>query len=87
LSPYVLSYAAACDTQDGKRFYIDVKDKVMKIDQKYSAFYKERAADEFYVYSNKGYVYAVGRIVDGRLPITVRNRWGLDTAGTCELKN
>lgn len=86
LSFNLFAYSAICDTQDGKQFHINVQDKVMKIDQKYSAFYKGRDDEGFYIYSNKGYTYSAGRFNGDVFPIKVKNKWGLNTSGSCKLQ-
>ena len=85
LSLKVFAYTANCQTEDGKQFVISVKNKVMTIDNKYTASYKRRDADGFYIYSNRGYTYSAGKIKNGVMPIKVTNKWGLDTSGYCKL--
>lgn len=79
----LFSYSASCNTDDGKSFDITVKNKVMKIDYKYSAFYQGKTYFGWYEYSNKGYTYKVGSFEGNQFPIKVSNKWGLDTKGTC----
>jgi hypothetical protein len=81
----VFAYTANCQTQDGKQFMISVQNKIMTIDNKYTASYKGRDGDGFYTYSNRGYTYKAGKIERGVMPIKVTNKWGLDTSGYCKL--
>ena len=86
LSSNLYAYSATCDTRDGKQFHISVQNKVMKIDHKYSAFYKGRDDEGYYIYSNKGYTYSTGKFDGDMFPIKVKNKWGIDASGTCKLQ-
>jgi len=79
----LFAYSASCSTNDGKDFDIRVKNKVMTINNKYTAFYRGQTILGWYEYSNKGYTYLIGKFKGNQFPIEVTNKWGLDTEGTC----
>ena len=83
----LFAYSASCGTDDGKDFDIRVKNKVMTIDNKYTAFYRGKTILGWYEYSNKGYTYLIGKFKGNQFPIEVTNKWGLDTEGTCYFDN
>lgn len=79
-------YSANCSTNDGKSFTISVNNKIMTIDNKYTATYSNKTWDGWFEYMNKGYIYSTGPFEAGRFPIKVKNIWGLNTQGTCYFK-
>jgi len=84
----LFAYSASCNTDDGKNFDIRVKNKVMTIDNKYTAHYKGKTMIlGWYKYSNKGYTYLIGKFKGSQFPIEVSNKWGLNTEGTCNFNN
>ena len=83
----LFSYTASCSTDDGKNFDIKVKNKVLTINNKYTAFYQGKTMLGWYEYSNKGYTYLIGKFEGNQFPIEVTNKWGLDTEGTCNFDN
>lgn len=83
----LFAYSASCSTDDGEDFDIKVKNKVMTINNKYTAFYKGKTMLGWYEYSNKGYTYLIGKFEGNEIPIEVTNKWGLDTEGTCYFNN
>lgn len=85
ITSQLFAYGASCNTDDGKDFNIQVKNKVMTINNKYTAFYQGKTILGWFEYSNKGYTYLVGEFEGSKFPIEVTNKWGLDTEGTCNL--
>lgn len=83
----LFAYTASCSTDDDKDFDIKVKNKVMTINNKYTAFYQGETMLGWYEYSNKGYTYLIGKFEGSKVPVEVTNKWGLDTQGTCYLDN
>ena len=81
----LLAYSATCNA--GKTFNITVKNKIMTIDNKYTAKYSGKTFTGWYKYSNKAYTYTVGKFDGGQFPIQVSNKLGLDTEGTCYFDN
>jgi len=83
----LFAYTASCSTDDSKNFNIKVKNKVMTINNKYTAFYQGKTMLGWYEYTNKGYTYLIGKFEGNQFPIEVTNKWGLDTEGTCNFDN
>jgi hypothetical protein len=83
----LFAYNASCSTDDGKNFNIKVKNKVMTINNKYTARYQGTTVLGWYEYTNNGYTYLIGKFQGNQFPIEVNNKWGLDAEGTCYFEN
>jgi len=81
----LIAYSATCSA--GKEFNISVENKIMTIDNKYTAKYSGKTFTGWYKYSNKAYTYTVGKFDNGKFPIEVTNKFGLETEGTCYFNN
>ena len=83
LTSSLSAYDADCSLDNGKRFNIVVKNKVMVVDHKWKVFYKGKSWLGWYEYENKGYEYVVGKFNSGQFPIEVSNKYGDEYEGTC----
>ena len=79
----VYNLDASCKTNDGEKFSIEFNEDVLTARGKYTARRSSSQSNAWMSYSNNGYSYYLGTINNGKIPIKVTNKWGLDTRGLC----
>lgn len=82
-SQSIKSFTGTCNTNDGERFSIKFNNDVLIAKGKYKALRSESDSNAWALYSNKGYSYYLGNLNNGKIPIKVSSKWGLNTKGLC----
>lgn len=80
------SLDAYCNTNDGDQFSIEFNSDLLKAKGKYTAKRSPSQDNAWAAYSNKGYTYYLGTVNNGKFPVKVTNKWGLNTHGFCNIR-
>lgn len=74
-----------CSTNDGENFSIEFNNHVLIAKGKYTARRSESDSNAWALYFNKGYSYYLGNLNGDKMPVKVKNKWGLNTRGVCTI--
>ncbi len=79
-------YDANCKTNDGESFSIEFDENILIAKGKYKASRSSSGSKSWALYSNKGFNYFLGNVINEKMPIKLTNKWGGNTLGSCIIK-